>query len=351
MLEQTPSLLKLRHRMAKPKLIIITRAASSNAKLSSIILSEDILTPEFSSDTTEYTATVANSVYSVTVTPVAIDSNAVIRVNGKIVTSGSVSDEISLKVGANTITVEVEAQDGTTITYRIIVTRAAGSGGSGEGRSSGDSPGGSSGGSRPSTSVTPAYSASIKTENGKELSIPVTVNKSSGIASVGIIVWYIDGNGNAVCIPNGRYDPVTSTVTFTTTHFSYYAVSFRVVDFSDVAKNAWYVKAVSFIAAREITMGTGNGNFSPNARMTRGQFIVMLMRAFEIAPDINSKDNFADAGNTWYTGYLAAARRLGISAGVGNNMFAPEKEITRQEMFSMLYNVEDHRRTSCWKFR
>lgn len=40
-----------------------------------------------------------------------------------------------------------------------------------------------------------------------------------------------------------------------------------------------------------------------------------------------------------YTGYLATAKKLGISAGVGNNMFAPEKEITRQEMFTLLYNA------------
>jgi hypothetical protein len=45
------------------------------------------------------------------------------------------------------------------------------------------------------------------------------------------------------------------------------------------------------------------------------------------------------AGNAYYTNYLAAAKRLGISVGVGNNIFAPEKEITRQEMFTLLYNA------------
>ncbi|MGE5613135.1 MAG: S-layer homology domain-containing protein, partial [Bacillota bacterium] len=154
-----------------------------------------------------------------------------------------------------------------------------------------------------------------------------------------IVVWYIDGSGNAVCVPNGRYDPDTGTVTFTTTHFSYYAVSFRQVSFEDVPKDAWYARAVSFIAARDITTGTGGGNFSPEAKLTRGQFIVMLLKAYGIDPDTNPKNNFADAGNTWYTGYLAAAKRLGISAGVGNNLFAPGKEITRQEMFTMLYNA------------
>jgi len=152
-----------------------------------------------------------------------------------------------------------------------------------------------------------------------------------------IVIWYIDGSGNVISVPNGRYDPATGT--FTTTHFSYYAVGYRQVSFKDVAKDAWYYRAVSFIAARGITKGTGDNNFSPEAKLTRSQFLVMLMRTFGIAPDTAPEDNFDDAGDTWYTGYLAAAKRLGISAGVGSNTFAPGREITRQEMFTMLYNV------------
>jgi hypothetical protein len=96
---------------------------------------------------------------------------------------------------------------------------------------------------------------------------------------------------------------------------------------------------VSFIAARGITTGTGNGLFSPDAVLTRADFLVMLMKAYGIAPDTNPADNFSDAGNTYYTGYLATAKRLGISAGVENNIYAPGKDITRQEMFTMLYNA------------
>jgi hypothetical protein len=111
------------------------------------------------------------------------------------------------------------------------------------------------------------------------------------------------------------------------------------VSFKDAAADAWYGRAVAFIAARGITQGSGNGNYNPDAKLTRGEFIVLLMRAYEISPDASPKDNFADAGNTYYTNYLAAAKRLVISIGVGNNMFAPDKEITRQEMFTLLYNA------------
>lgn len=154
-----------------------------------------------------------------------------------------------------------------------------------------------------------------------------------------IVIWYIDGNGRAVSIPNGHYDPDTGMVTFTTTHFSDYAVVYNPVSFCDVPETAWYNKPVSFIAARGITVGTGNGRFSPESTLTRGEFIVLLMRAYGISPDEKPTDNFSDAGNGYFAGYMAAAKRLGISAGIGNNMFAPNNEITRQEMFTMLYNA------------
>lgn len=64
-----------------------------------------------------------------------------------------------------------------------------------------------------------------------------------------------------------------------------------------------------------------------------------MMRAYGIAPDRNPADNFSDAGNTYYTDYLAAAKRLGITAGAGNDMYAPGKEITRQEMITLLVNA------------
>lgn len=154
-----------------------------------------------------------------------------------------------------------------------------------------------------------------------------------------IIVWYIDGSGNMICVPNGHYDEVSGTVTFTTTHFSYYAVGFRKMSFNDVPAGSWYKKAVSFIAARGITTGTENKSYSPEATVKRGEFLVMLLRAYGIEPDAAPKTNFADAGRTYYTNYLAAAKRLGISEGIGSNRFAPEKKITRQEASLLLYNM------------
>ncbi|GLX66903.1 S-layer homology domain-containing protein [Paenibacillus glycanilyticus] len=171
------------------------------------------------------------------------------------------------------------------------------------------------------------------------VSIPYSPTSAELAHPESIVVWYIDDSGNVINVPNGHYDAVNGVVTYTTTHFSNYAVAYNKVSFNDVVGSAWYSKAVSFIAARGITTGTGNGIFNPDAKLSRGDFIVLMMRAYGITPDTNATDNFSDAGNTYYTNYLATAKRLGIATGVGNNMYAPGKEITRQEMFTLLYNA------------
>ncbi len=106
--------------------------------------------------------------------------------------------------------------------------------------------------------------------------------------------------------------------------------------FVDVKMSNWYYNAVMFAYNNNITSGVSENMFAPSDKVTRGQFMTMLCRAYGI--DAKTGDNFADAGDTWYTGYLAAAKQLGISNGVGDNMFAPDKNITREEMVTLIYN-------------
>ncbi len=97
---------------------------SSNADLSNLVLSAGVLAPAFGS-ATSYTASVANGINSITITPTSAESHASITVNSNTVVSSSPSAAIPLNVGDNTITTTVTAQDGTTKTYTVIVTRAA----------------------------------------------------------------------------------------------------------------------------------------------------------------------------------------------------------------------------------
>lgn len=99
-------------------------AASNNANLSALTLSSGTLSPTFNSATTEYSASVTNATTSITVRPTLSDTTASVRVNGIVVPSGTNSGAINLAIGANSISVEVTAQDGLTIkTYNVTVTR------------------------------------------------------------------------------------------------------------------------------------------------------------------------------------------------------------------------------------
>ncbi|MBC6414548.1 MAG: cadherin-like beta sandwich domain-containing protein, partial [Chromatiales bacterium] len=99
--------------------IAVSRPLSNDASLSALEVSAGILSPDFMSDIQSYTVSVANTITTITLTPTASDPDAGITVNG-----GSASSGIPLTAGEVTkITVVVTAQDGTTNTYTIAVSR------------------------------------------------------------------------------------------------------------------------------------------------------------------------------------------------------------------------------------
>ena len=96
--------------------ITVSRASelSSDATLSSLMLSGVTLMPEFASGTMEYTAMVANDVEMTTVSATAAHPGATVEGTG----------EMSLSAGENTISVTVTAEDETTQTYTVMVTQS-----------------------------------------------------------------------------------------------------------------------------------------------------------------------------------------------------------------------------------
>ena len=119
--------------------VVVTRAATStDATLSALTLKDGstaiTLSPGFSSTVTSYTALVANAVDEITIVPEVNESNATYEIQDSGGTALADADDmeddfqVSLGVGANTIEVEVTAEDTTTMeTYTVVATRAAAS--------------------------------------------------------------------------------------------------------------------------------------------------------------------------------------------------------------------------------
>lgn len=149
-----------------------------------------------------------------------------------------------------------------------------------------------------------------------------------------IVVYYIDGQGKVHKVPNGRYDPATGLVTFTTTHFSKYAVAFETKTFDDIADSR-VKKQIEVLASKGVFGGVSATSFGPTTEIRRADFIVMLIRALGISTSFET--NFDDVKPTdYYYEAVGIAKKLGITGGVGNNKFNPRASITRQDMMVMV---------------
>jgi hypothetical protein len=178
----------------------------------------------------------------------------------------------------------------------------------------------------------------IMTFGGSSVIVSVPYILLPGESAESIVVYYVSDDGILTPV-TGRYNAALGTVVFETTHFSSYTVVNNDVVFSDVASHDDYSKAVRFIAARKITSGVGNTKYGPGLSITRADFVVMLLKAYGMSPEPAGTSNFSDAGNTYFTGYLAAARRLGITTGIGGGRFAPYSSISNQETLTLIYRL------------
>lgn len=113
--------------------------------------------------------------------------------------------------------------------------------------------------------------------------------------------------------------------------------------FRDIDTGAWYSDYVAYAVYHGLFSGTGEDTFSPNSNMTRAMFVAVLGR-MDGAPDIRDKKTaFTDVRTgQYYSGYVAWAAENKIVSGTSPTTFAPDANITREEMCVMIKNYCDY---------
>ena len=108
--------------------------------------------------------------------------------------------------------------------------------------------------------------------------------------------------------------------------------------FTDVSADAYYAKAVAWAVEQGITDGTGGGKFSPDAVCTRGQIVTFLWRA-EKSPAVGTANPFTDVeADAYYAGATNWAVENGITEGTGDGTtFSPANDCTRAQIVTFLY--------------
>jgi 2',3'-cyclic-nucleotide 2'-phosphodiesterase (5'-nucleotidase family) len=168
-----------------------------SSALKNLTISTGSLNESFSETTNSYTARVGHGVSSIKVTPTVKDNTASVKVNGIPVVSGQESQDVSLNVGLNKITVEVTATDGTKGEYVINVTRAkknssnsGGSSSSGSTSNSGSSNGTGNTGNQPGTNSSNTAGNSEVKPTELETNIGAIINNAK---EYGVVGETIDG--------------------------------------------------------------------------------------------------------------------------------------------------------------
>lgn len=106
--------------------------------------------------------------------------------------------------------------------------------------------------------------------------------------------------------------------------------------FTDLDAHAYYYDAVLWAAEQGITSGTSATTFSPDATLTRGQTVTFLYRAN--GSPAASGSSFADvAADAYYANAVAWAVDEEITSGTGNNAFSPDADCTRGQIVTFMF--------------
>ena len=109
--------------------------------------------------------------------------------------------------------------------------------------------------------------------------------------------------------------------------------------FIDVNESHWFYSDVKYAHQNGLFSGTSANTFSPSMPMTRGMVVTVLGRLAGIDAADYSGASFDDVETSqWYAPYVKWAAEMGIVNGVGNNNFAPDANISRQDLAVILYN-------------
>ena len=109
--------------------------------------------------------------------------------------------------------------------------------------------------------------------------------------------------------------------------------------FTDLDSVEWAKSAIIEFAANGFVDGKAEGIFAPNDKITREEFVKLVVNVFGFYNE-NAQCTFADsASNDWHYSYIASAAEKGIVNGVSDTSFGVGEVVTRQDMAVILYRI------------
>ena len=114
----------------------------------------------------------------------------------------------------------------------------------------------------------------------------------------------------------------------------------RAMPFTDVPVGSYYYDAVLWAVENDITKGTSDTTFSPNMTCTRAQIVAFLWRS-EKSPAAGTANPFADVKSTaYYADAVLWAVKENITRGTTNTTFSPDADCTRLQIVTFLWRCK-----------
>ena len=151
--------------------------------------------------------------------------------------------------------------------------------------------------------------------------------------------WYTD---KALTTKYDFATPVTKGFTL----YAKWAEMDASVKFTDVSKDAWFYEYVQLMAEKGLMNGISDTEFAPNATLTRGMFVTVLYRV-EGEPAVKDGVDFTDVeAGQYYADAVKWASANGIVKGISETEFAPDAEVTREQMAAMLARYIEYKKVA-----
>lgn len=113
--------------------------------------------------------------------------------------------------------------------------------------------------------------------------------------------------------------------------------------YTDVPANAWYANAVNYVTKNGLMNGYGDGLFGPNDVFSRAM-VAQVIYNMENKPAVSTSGSFNDVtAGAWYADAINWAAQNEIVNGNGDGTFAPNNQITREQMAAVLYRYAQYK--------
>ena len=113
--------------------------------------------------------------------------------------------------------------------------------------------------------------------------------------------------------------------------------------FTDVSENDWFASAVKYALDNKLMNGVSDTEFAPNDNLTRAMLVTILYRA-ENEPAVNKSIPFNDVDmGSYYANAVIWAKQNGIVSGYTETEFAPNDNITREQIAAIMHRYAQYK--------